>query len=340
MNKKIKKIIVMAACAALACVTLGGCAIKDEANNWLDQILCDHEYDEGEVTKEATCANKGEITYTCEECGKTKTEKTDKLPHVEKEIEVAATCQETGLTEGVKCVVCEEILVYPKVVAKIAHTEIITSAELAATCTTAGQTKGSHCGVCDEVLSVSEGVPATGHIDENIDGNCDNCSKAIYEAMDYTPTSLLLNTTTLNNTWFRIRIDESYNDDFYYCISTTASLGFDSFGDKYYGVCVPTKKGLESGKERCVYLFCRGGSAKVLDGIAFYYSEDGQYVDLCIKEGAVVTAIGWDEKEVSFTVSSDTDGVVEHVGYQSGYYKDDEFVYGNIITVLKPSENN
>ena len=175
----------MAACAALACVTLGGCSVKDEANKWFDQILCDHEYDEGEVTKEATCANKGEITYTCEECGKTKTEKTDKLPHVEKEIEVAATCQETGLTEGVKCVVCEEILVYPKVVAKIAHTEIITSAELAATCTTAGQTKGSHCGVCDEVLSVSEGVPALGHVDNDSNDLCDVCG--IANILEVTP---------------------------------------------------------------------------------------------------------------------------------------------------------
>ena len=31
--------------------------------------VCDHDYDEGKVTKEATCLELGEITYTCKDCG-------------------------------------------------------------------------------------------------------------------------------------------------------------------------------------------------------------------------------------------------------------------------------
>jgi len=41
----------------------------------------EHSWDEGEVTKEATCTQPGEMTYTCADCGETKTEEMPALGH-------------------------------------------------------------------------------------------------------------------------------------------------------------------------------------------------------------------------------------------------------------------
>ena len=160
-----KKFKVFAAALAICAVsvTAGGCSDDNKIGKWFDQVLCAHEWDDGEVVKEATCASKGEIMYTCESCEKTKTEKTDKLPHTEVEIELEATCAKEGLTDGVKCAVCEEVLQQPKVVAKIPHFEVPNSEAVAATCTTAGLKPGTHCARCDEVITAETVIPALGH---------------------------------------------------------------------------------------------------------------------------------------------------------------------------------
>ncbi len=87
---------------------------------------------------------------------------------------VPATCTETGLTAGVKCSVCGEILVKQDVVDKLGHTEVIDAA-VAATCTVTGLTEGKHCSVCNEVLVKQTVVDALGHteeIDEAKDPTC------------------------------------------------------------------------------------------------------------------------------------------------------------------------
>ena len=162
-----KKFKVFAAALAICAVsvTAGGCSDDNKVGKWFDQLLCTHEWDDGEVTKEATCASKGEIKYTCESCEKTKTKKTDKLPHTEVEIELEATCTKEGLTDGVKCAVCEEVLQQPKVVAKIPHFEVPNSEAVAATCTTAGLKPGTHCARCDEVITEETVIPALGHLE-------------------------------------------------------------------------------------------------------------------------------------------------------------------------------
>ena len=51
------------------------------------------------MTKEATCTEKGVKTYTCKNCGETKTEEIPALGHSfgEWTITKYATCKETGL---------------------------------------------------------------------------------------------------------------------------------------------------------------------------------------------------------------------------------------------------
>ena len=74
----------------------------------------------------------------------------------------AATCTETGLTEGKHCSVCGEVLVAQEVVPAKGHTEVIDTAK-AATCTATGLTEGKHCSVCNVTLVAQEVVTAKGH---------------------------------------------------------------------------------------------------------------------------------------------------------------------------------
>lgn len=81
-----------------------------------------HTWNAGEVTKEATCTEKGVKTYTCSVCGATKTEEIPATGHTEETIPAKApTCTETGLTEGKKCSVCGEILTAQAEIAALGH---------------------------------------------------------------------------------------------------------------------------------------------------------------------------------------------------------------------------
>lgn len=68
---------------------------------------CEHEYDEGEITKEATCEEEGIKTFTCKLCGE---EKTETVPLAEHTYDIGkvtkeATCTEEG-EQTLTCKVC------------------------------------------------------------------------------------------------------------------------------------------------------------------------------------------------------------------------------------------
>ena len=127
----------------------------DALENILDNIPGIGEPEHQHVFSDATCTEPA----TCE-CGATEGEA---LGHTEVDLEAKApTCTETGLTEGVKCSVCDEVLVAQEVVPAKGHTEV-TDAAVAADCTNTGFTEGKHCSVCNEVLVAQEVVPAKGH---------------------------------------------------------------------------------------------------------------------------------------------------------------------------------
>ncbi len=129
------------------------------------------------VTKEPTCTEKGVMTYTCA-CGDTYTEEIPMVEHTETTLTaVAPTCIQTGLTAGVKCSACGEILTAQTVIPAKGHTEVTLSA-VEPTCTQTGLTEGTKCSDCGTVIDAQEEIPATGHV-PNSKGNCDTCGEKL-----------------------------------------------------------------------------------------------------------------------------------------------------------------
>ena len=72
---------------------------------------CEHAYGY-EVTKEATCTEAGEKTFTCSLCGHSYTQEVAPNGHTEEKIAgQAPTCTVAGLSEGKKCTVCGVVTV-------------------------------------------------------------------------------------------------------------------------------------------------------------------------------------------------------------------------------------
>lgn len=86
-----------------------------------DKILHQHSYGEWTETKAATCISTGVLTRECS-CGEKETSEIPVADHKEvTDSAVAATCAETGLTEGKHCSVCEKVLVAQETVALKEH---------------------------------------------------------------------------------------------------------------------------------------------------------------------------------------------------------------------------
>ena len=81
-----------------------------------------HSWDNGKVTKAATCTTAGTKTYTCTRCKKTRTETIAVTGHkAVKDAAVAATCETTGKTEGSHCSVCGTVIKAQTTTAALGH---------------------------------------------------------------------------------------------------------------------------------------------------------------------------------------------------------------------------
>ena len=126
---------------------------------------CSHEHAWVLQGKEdATCLTDGYVSYKCNECNETKNEvflATKKKKKIIPEVE--ATCKQEGLTEGVICEYCNEILVRQNETPKTDHKEEILH-RVEPTCSTLGLTEGKKCNVCGEILVAQEEVAQLDHI--------------------------------------------------------------------------------------------------------------------------------------------------------------------------------
>lgn len=126
----------------------------------------------------ATCVTEGTAaTQQCKRCDyivPAQSLPTDPNNHanIVKDVAVAPTCTETGLTEGSHCGDCNKILIAQEVVSSTNHTEVIDPA-VAATCTETGLTEGSHCSVCNKILVAQKTVSALNHSFTNYISNDD-----------------------------------------------------------------------------------------------------------------------------------------------------------------------
>lgn len=177
--------------------------ISIEYYDGVGSIKISHEHSYyGTVTSESTCTKKGSIKYTCD-CGDSYTEEIPLKSHNEvTDYGKAATCTETGLTDGSHCSVCKKVLVAQSEIPKTNHEynasykvmkdatctekgtiryycvcgktkdeelpltehEAVIDKAVAATCTKEGKTQGSHCDICNKVIIPQETVPKTEHI--------------------------------------------------------------------------------------------------------------------------------------------------------------------------------
>ena len=107
------------------------------------------------VSEDGASANVYEVAIAGEACHH---ENTEVLPAVE------ATCTMTGLTEGLKCADCGEILTAQEVVDALGHTEQIVPG-VEPTFDDTGLTEGRACSVCGTVLVLQEEIPVLDYND-------------------------------------------------------------------------------------------------------------------------------------------------------------------------------
>ena len=165
----------------------------------------DHSWNQGEITKEPTCKEKGEKTFTCSICGNTKTEKVSTTDHQHMEIrnQKNPTCKEAGYSGDTYCADCGVKISSGQTIAKTKNHNwdggVITTEP---TCTERGE-KTFTCTICGNTNTKK--VNATGHsygaykvVKEPTNKRkglksktCSVCGKIVYEAIpktNFSPT--------------------------------------------------------------------------------------------------------------------------------------------------------
>ena len=161
------------------CVLCEGAFCDEEAKQSIaevgttDPLGHDEIFHEG---KAVTCTENGwDAYYTCSRCDYTTYEEIEAVGHKEIVLpEIAPSCEKSGVTEGIYCDRCYDILKGQSEIPATGHSygEWIVDEE--ATCTEAGS-KHKECATCEGV--VSEVLEATGHDMTNIEAVEATCEK-------------------------------------------------------------------------------------------------------------------------------------------------------------------
>lgn len=141
----------------------------------------DHTFDEGVITKAATCTEEGKKTFTCTVCGETKEETIAATGHQRTEIrdKKEASCEEAGYTGDTYCLDCKTVIKKGESIPATGHqnTEVRDAKE--ATCEEDGYTGDTYCTDCEKKIASGETIPSKGHsYDEGVVTTEPTCTKA------------------------------------------------------------------------------------------------------------------------------------------------------------------
>ncbi len=141
-----------------------------------------------ETVVEATCTTEGYTLHTCSNCqdsyktnivpAKNHSGTTEIIPGKE------ATCTEDGLTDGLKCTECNEILEAQRVI-PADHKPVDANSD--ATCTEHGYSGKTVCSVCGVVINEGTEIPAKGHTVAVVQGTAPTCDSTGLTAGAYCP---------------------------------------------------------------------------------------------------------------------------------------------------------
>jgi rubredoxin len=175
--KKILAIVLMMAVLTCPAFASGETAAQADTAAAVNQAECNHAFSV-DVTKEATCTEKGLLTYTCSLCGLTYTVET--LPTGEHDYVASVkepTCTEEGATTYT-CSMCGD-----------SYSEVIPAAGHTPSAAVASCTENVVCTTCGELLEAATGHAYTYQYDATTDedGNyvtygtwaCDNCGDVL-----------------------------------------------------------------------------------------------------------------------------------------------------------------
>ena len=125
-----------------------------------------------------TCTEEGYTLHTCSLCGDTyKTDFTNATKHAGTTEVLKGyphTCTEPGLSDGLKCTKCGEVL-EEQIVIPADHTPIDYNKQ--PTCTEPGVSGGTVCEICGEVIDEGTELEATGHTIVPVEGEPATCTK-------------------------------------------------------------------------------------------------------------------------------------------------------------------
>ena len=183
-------------------------------------------------TTDPTCTEDGGVIFTAAftKDGFTQQQVTEVIPapgHDEETMPAkTATCTEDGLTKGVRCAACGEILTQQEIIPAKGHTEeIIPGKE--ATLTEEGITDGKHCTVCDETTVEQNVIPKLAYIEgtcgENVNWRLTNKG-----ALTISGEGAMVNYQQMQTPW---------ND---YCgmiVKVVVKKGVTSVGDNAFAGC-------------------------------------------------------------------------------------------------------
>lgn len=142
------------------------CTRCGEKSEYTDVEPAGHSYSDYVYNDDATCTADGTKSARCTACGAidTVTAQDTALGHYEvTDAGYAATCVDSGLTDGSHCRRCGEILVKGNIIPALGHDRTAIPAK-EPSCTESGLTKGEKCVRCNKILVEQKIVPALGHV--------------------------------------------------------------------------------------------------------------------------------------------------------------------------------